>query len=74
MISSVPLVRKQPNNEAMSFPEVFTACAVMHYMSRNSPPAGPEHGVRDGVASNLVSAQGKMKTLYDQRAEQHVFS
>ena len=43
VVSSVPLVRKQLDDDATSFPEVFTACGVTRAMSRNSPPAVPEH-------------------------------
>ena len=48
VVSSVPLMRKQPDNDAVSFPLVFTACAVTRSMAQNSPPAVPEHEESDG--------------------------
>uniref|UniRef100_A0A8C5CMY1 Gypsy retrotransposon integrase-like protein 1 n=1 Tax=Gadus morhua TaxID=8049 RepID=A0A8C5CMY1_GADMO len=50
VVSSVPLVRKQPDEDEISFPEVFTACAVTRSMSQHSPPEPPECGVGDGEA------------------------
>uniref|UniRef100_A0A3B4TE40 Gypsy retrotransposon integrase-like protein 1 n=1 Tax=Seriola dumerili TaxID=41447 RepID=A0A3B4TE40_SERDU len=37
VVSSVPLVRKQPDEYQASFPEVFTACAVTRSMTRDTP-------------------------------------
>ena len=48
VVSPIPLVRKQPDNDVVSFPEVFRACAVTRSMAQNSPPAVPEHEVGDG--------------------------
>lgn len=36
-VSSVPLMRKQPDENQSSFPEVFTACAVTRSMKRDTP-------------------------------------
>ncbi|KAG7453547.1 hypothetical protein JOB18_031128 [Solea senegalensis] len=57
VVSSVPLVRKQPDEDEIRFPEVFTACAVTRSMSQHSPPEPPECGVGDVTQEELESEQ-----------------
>lgn len=37
VLSSFPLVKKQPDENEVNFPEVFTACAVTRSMTRANP-------------------------------------
>ncbi len=54
VVSSVPLVRKQPDKNEKSFPEIFTACAVTRSMTRNNLEAVSEHVAGNDEASDVL--------------------
>lgn len=54
VVSSVPLVRNRPDDSEVNFPEVFTACAVMHAMVR-------ANAVHEGELNNV---KHEMSELY----------
>lgn len=44
VVSSVPVVRKQPDDQAVNFPAVFTACAVTRTMVRKAGGSDGDEG------------------------------
>lgn len=52
MVSSVPVVRKQLDDDEDTFPEVFTACAVTRAM------------VREGASGNSDVGMVKYLSIY----------
>ena len=54
VVSSVPLVRKQPDEYQASFPEVFTACAVTRSMARDTPDSVSEPVKTKGEVSDSL--------------------